>query len=1404
MADPPRTRGRGRMRNDQSSGMETIQQQLGIILTRLNALEGNVSSAASPGGASPAQATAPVRSGTGAADGAIVAARECTPSESRGSIGYTSTETTAGLDATDRIIGALSALTKVRSNRYYISNFDPCVNDIDAWCEEVDRARELNCWDDNECLARIANCLKGDAKSWLNDWVSNDRSWTNFKLDFKPLCSRRIDIANILFEVMCTSSNDYTTYAEYARRSLLRLQIVKGLSEELTVAIIIRGITDPQIRAATTNAKLMPKDLVEFLSIYVKSKNRASNDSVRSSRNRYDNHDGNRKRARTFKGEIKCFSCDSVGHVQRLCPKRLKSVENNVSAPEPCSFCKKLGHVVAECFAKQRSEARNKKSVNFCHKLQGTTTHSDVTTAVIQGVPTDVLIDSGSHVSLISEAVLRHFNCNRVPTCHILKGIGSQNIESTSYVTLVVEFPDISLEIDLLVVPVNCMSVPIIVGTDVLNREGVAYVRVNNQQRLMHIDRECSFKGVNHISSVMHISSSEQLTISTPLEGADREKLLSIIDEFKHHLVNGTALSTVNTGSMHIELTNSVPVHYRPYKLALNEKIKVREIVRDLLDKGVIRESESPYASPIILVKKKDGSDRMCVDYRALNAITVKDRFPLPLIDDHIDRLGKSNYFSCLDMATGFHQIKLDEDSVSKTAFVTPEGHFEYLKMPYGLANAPVVYQRIISKTLRPLIDAGKVLCYVDDVIILASSIDEAFNNLRETMEVLTAAGFSINKKKSVFVANEVEYLGRRISQGQVRPSPRKIQALIGSPIPSNVKQVRQLLGLAGYFRRYIPNYATETACVARLTKVGVPFIWGNDQERARKYVIRCLTNEPVLAIFDPELPTELHTDASSIGYGAVLIQEHEGKKRRVVAYFSKSTQGAEKRYHSYELETLAIVKALQHFRQYLLGISFKIITDCNALKLTERKRDLLPRIARWWIYMQDFNFSIEYRKGSMMSHADYLSRNPVEIHHITRPQTWAQIAQSADEETRILIDRLNNNELDSSRYVVRNDLLYYKYTPIGDEPRSLCFIPKGHRLSLLRIFHDQHEHIGIDKTIDLILRHFWFPGLRAFVKKYIGHCLICLSSKRVPRAPHQPITSWTKPDVPFSTIHMDVLGPLPESNGFKFVLIIVDAFSKYCLLNAIKKQNSNELKQVVSNAISLFGTPKLIVCDRARMFESADFQKWVSDLGCQIHFITPDMHNENGQVERYCRTVLNMLRVESDISAIGWSRNLWKIQLVLNSTKHKTTQSTPLQLLVGIEGATPALRSLVRDVALDNTSANREALRELRRQRASELMDKNRKRQDKRVNQARKITRAFKLNDMVFVSKSTQTTGKLDSGMRGPYRVTNVLPHGRYELRLMGGSYGKKSQAAAEHMVAWRGEWTPDTCSTFFDSKYN
>lgn len=535
---------------------------------------------------------------------------------------------------------ALFAITRMKQQDYFVSNFDPNLHDFESWCHEVERARSVNQWGELECLSRVANCLRGNAKLWLNEWSTNDRSWTNFKKEFKSLCPQRINSADILLEVMSTTSDRFPTYAEYARRSLLRLRIVKGLSEELMTEIVIRGITDAQIRAAAINANLSVENIVSFLGIYVKPNRTNTRDLT---------HNRISKNRSTSQSNSRCYICNKTGHVRNSCPKRTRPSEN--TSKLVCSFCKKAGHEGSRCFAKSRSENSNsnQRKVNLCKELSNNPVNNDICTAVIQGIPVDVLIDSGAlNISLISSDIVKYFSCARKPTYCVLKGVSSEEIIAHEFITLTIEFSHISLEVDLVIVPSSCMNTPIIIGTDVLNRDGVTFFRTKDKQYLTRSTSQSA-------SKVNNVTANNLSDVNTPLKGKELYSLTKVLSNFLPFLISGTATTTVKTGEMKIKLTSDVPVTYHPYRLSYPEKLKVREIIKELLDKGIIRESTSEYASPIILVKKKDGTDRMCVDFRALNRITVKDRYPLPLIEDHIDRLGAFKYFTSLDMASGFH-----------------------------------------------------------------------------------------------------------------------------------------------------------------------------------------------------------------------------------------------------------------------------------------------------------------------------------------------------------------------------------------------------------------------------------------------------------------------------------------------------------------------------------------------------------------------------------------------------------------------------------------------------------------------------------------------------------------------------------------------------------------------------
>ncbi|XP_075990295.1 uncharacterized protein LOC142985939 [Anticarsia gemmatalis] len=493
---------------------------------------------------------------------------------------------------------------------------------------------------------------------------------------------------------------------------------------------------------------------------------------------------------------------------------------------------------------------------------------------------------------------------------------------------------------------------------------------------------------------------------------------------------------------MKIELLDHKPIIYRPYRLSHSEREQVREMIDELLQNDIIQESTSDYASPILMVKKKSGEMRLCVDFRALNNKTVKDRFPLPLIDDQISNLSGNNFFTTLDLASGYYQIPMDEGSQHLTGLITPDGHYEFKRMPFGLSNAPAVFQRMINKILGNR-RFEYALAYLDDVLIPAKDVEEMFLRLEDVLKLFRQYGLTLKLAKCRFFDTTVNYLGYDISSKGIQPSEAKILAVKEFPIPRNIHEVRQFLGLTGYFRKFIQGYGEIARPLSSLLRKDAVWQWADVQNSAFSLLKEKLTSRPVLALYDPTLETELHTDASSLGVGGILMQwQRDTRVLKPVCYFSRQTTPEEKHLHSYELETLAVVSSLKKFRVYLLGLHFKIFTDCAALRTTLTKRDLIPRIARWWLQISEFTFDIEYRPGVQMAHVDALSRNTelsvgaddnplTNVYHIEK-DNWLLTLQIADPDIARIHKILKPDDDPECKdirqnYVVKNHTVYRK-----------------------------------------------------------------------------------------------------------------------------------------------------------------------------------------------------------------------------------------------------------------------------------------------------------------------------------------------------------------------------------------
>ncbi|CAH0723337.1 unnamed protein product, partial [Brenthis ino] len=430
--------------------------------------------------------------------------------------------------------------------------------------------------------------------------------------------------------------------------------------------------------------------------------------------------------------------------------------------------------------------------------------------------------------------------------------------------------------------------------------------------------------------------------------------------------------------------------------------------------------------------------------------------------------------------------------------------------MPFGLANAPSIFQRTMNKILAEA-KIKYALIYMDDVLIPAKSYSEGISRLREVLSLLQKGGLTLKLSKCHFFYDKIDFLGFEVSANGIRPGYQKTLAISEFPKPKNIHDIRRFIGLTSFFRRFIKNFAIIARPLTDLLKKNFSWNWTDQQENSFITLKSKLVERPILALYDQKLETELHTDASKIGIAGILLQKGADNLLRPVAYYSRKNTSEEQRMHSFEQETLAVISSLNRFRVYLLGIKFKIVTDCSALRTTFTKRDLIPRIARWWIQFQEFDCEIEYRPGNKMGHVDALSRGPV---NDSNPDTDLQILDVLNFTTEDWIATIQNNdeeikrikEILESKNTKDTVDIYNNYQLKGLQTNCKVYrnidggirwvVPRGVRWQILRMNHDDIGHFGFEKTLERVRSTYWFPKMRKFIKKYCNSCLECAYHK--------------------------------------------------------------------------------------------------------------------------------------------------------------------------------------------------------------------------------------------------------------------------------------------------------------------
>lgn len=896
------------------------------------------------------------------------------------------------------------------------------------------------------------------------------------------------------------------------------------------------------------------------------------------------------------------------------------------------------------------------------------------------------------------------------------------------------------------------------------------------------------------------------------------------------------------------------PPHGPLYPLSSKELDVLRKYLEEMQQRGWIRESTSPAGAPVLFVRKPDGSLRLCVDYRGLNAITMKNRYPLPRIDEMLDRLVGAKYFTKLDLRDAYHRIRIRRGDEWKTAFRTRYGHFEYLVMPFGLCNAPATFQAYINQAMHGLLDVS-VIVFLDDILIFSQTEEEHVDHVKAVLERLKLYRLYAKLSKCEFHRDKVKFLGFVVGRDGVEIDESRIDTIRNWPEPESYRDVQVFLGFAGFFRRFIHQYSQITAPLTELLKGSVKgkkagrFLLTPEAREAFETLKLTFMTPPVLVHFDPEKPIMVDTDASGFAIAAILLQP-SGKvpenNRRVdwhpVAYFSRKLTPTERRYEVHDQELLAIVSAFKHWRHYLESAQHAITvrTDHANLRYFFTAKRLNARQARWAELLSAYDFVISYRPGRLNTadvpsrRRDYAPSNCDEDQIGLLPSlqrklgvgAWSTqidrdvpipieadlgVGQGGPEHLvpRLSVVRAADGELSfgstapgmramlmklQQRDAFAQDKARTCRERLGQEGNSngwqvdsqgllrlgqAIYVPSDAAVKqeLLKIHHDDPfgGHYGVDRTLDLLRRKYYWDRMRKDVKDHVETCGVCQRVRTPRRKPYGQLASLPIPKRPMESLSLDFITGLPPAKRgqevFDAILVIVDRYTKLATYVPTRTDIDAEglADLFAENILWQYGRPKSIVSDRGSLFTSGFWSALCNHFCIKRKLSTAFHPQTDGQTERQNQTLEYYLRAYVNYRQDDWVRYLGFAAFTYNATKHSSTRMSPFMALYGYDPM--PLQDDDWDYELPNKSAE-ERVQEL--QYIRHLLEMSLRKaldsQEKYYNQKHQPM-SFAVGDKVLLStknlRTWRPSKKLDERYIGPFDIVDVIGKQAYKLRL-------------------------------------
>jgi len=939
------------------------------------------------------------------------------------------------------------------------------------------------------------------------------------------------------------------------------------------------------------------------------------------------------------RGKI-CKNCDGRDHFAKVCRSKSQTTKRGEKKtgekktgwnPRPK---KKVHHL--------ETQGEDSDSDKSCYAFKvNSTSKLDKIPVKVGGVNIDVVVDSGSDSNIIDRELWEKLKSKKIQcksrkcTRRLYPYTSKTPLQTVGCFEAEIEAGDQKLQADFIVIEEK--------GQPLLGRE----TAVNLGLLKIGI-------GVNAISSTEKIVDDYQSVFTGIGKLQGRQVKLSVDPQVK---------------------PVAQPVRRTPFGL----RDKVESKIQELIDKNIIEPVEEPteWVSPVVVVPKANGEIRMCIDMRRANEAVLRERHPIPTIDELLQEMSQSRVFSKIDLKWGYHQLELHPDSRNITTFVTHCGLYRYKRLLFGINAASEIYQHEIQKVIQGIPGAANIS---DDIVIHTKDHESHEKALRHVLERLGTAGLTVNKDKCEFFKSELTFTGHKVSDKGVDPTKEKVEAVLKAREPETVSEVRSFLGLVNYSARYIPDLATLAEPLRQLTRKNQPFIFGEDQRKAFNALKNGLASARTLGYYDPKAKTKVIADASPVGLGAVLIQEQKGE-HRVINYASRSLTDVERRYSQTEKEALALVWACEKFHLYLYGINFDLLTDHKPLEAIYSPRSKpCARVERWVLRLQPYQFRVVHVPGtkniadplSRLLKTDVLSKSKlgdqaeeyvrfVAISATPKAMTTREVerASADDDELQEVRECIDTGKWDSCTQKL--------YAAINGE---LCTIGKlvlrGSRIVIPRKLRPRvlslaHEgHLGIVGTKQNLRSRVWWPGLEKDAEKY---CKTCYGCQLVSRPnPPEPIRSTNLPEGPWQDLAVDFLGPLPSGES---VLVVVDYYSRYYELDIMRSTTAEKTVDSLKRIFARHGLPLSISSDNGPQFRSEVFANYMTDNGIAHHKVTPKWPQANGEVERQNQSLEKRMKI-AQVEGTGWKSAMVSYMAAYRATPHATTGKSPAELLFG------------------------------------------------------------------------------------------------------------------------------------------